>query len=43
MESALIISVIIKLVEPKSVGRSEEKAKRVVDLRIFDRYKEANE
>jgi len=33
IESALAVSIAIKLVEPKSIARSEGKAKRVVDLR----------
>lgn len=33
IESALAVSIDVKLVEPKSVARSEGKAKRVVDLR----------
>jgi len=33
MESALAVSIAVKLVEPKSIARSEGKAKRVVDLR----------
>jgi len=33
IESALAISISVKLVEPKSIARSEGKAKRVVDLR----------
>jgi phenylacetate-CoA ligase len=31
--SALAVSIDVKLVEPKSIARSEGKAKRVVDLR----------
>jgi phenylacetate-CoA ligase len=31
--SALAISIDVKLVEPKSIQRSEGKAKRVLDLR----------
>ncbi|MCG2807358.1 MAG: phenylacetate--CoA ligase [Coriobacteriia bacterium] len=33
IESALAVSIAVKLVEPKSIERSEGKAKRVVDLR----------
>jgi phenylacetate-CoA ligase len=33
IESALAVSIGVKLVEPKSIQRSEGKAKRVVDLR----------
>ena len=33
IQSALAISIAVKLVEPKSIARSEGKAKRVVDLR----------
>lgn len=33
IESALAVSIEVKLVEPKSIARSEGKAKRVVDLR----------
>ena len=33
IESALAVSIAVKLVEPKSIQRSEGKAKRVVDLR----------
>jgi phenylacetate-CoA ligase len=33
IESALAVSIAVKLVEPKSIARSEGKAKRVVDLR----------
>lgn len=33
IESALAVSIAIKLVEPKSIARSEGKAKRVIDLR----------
>ncbi len=33
IESALAVSIDVKLVEPKSIARSEGKAKRVVDLR----------
>ncbi len=33
IESALAVSITVKLVEPKSIARSEGKAKRVVDLR----------
>jgi phenylacetate-CoA ligase len=33
IESALSVSIEVKLVEPKSIARSEGKAKRVVDLR----------
>ena len=33
IESALAVSISVKLVEPKSIARSEGKAKRVVDLR----------
>ncbi len=33
IESALAVSIGVKLVEPKSIARSEGKAKRVVDLR----------
>jgi len=33
IQSALAISLAVKLVEPKSIARSEGKAKRVVDLR----------
>jgi len=33
IESALAVSIAVKLVEPKSIVRSEGKAKRVVDLR----------
>jgi phenylacetate-CoA ligase len=33
IESALAVSINVKLVEPKSIVRSEGKAKRVVDLR----------
>ncbi|MDP2234065.1 MAG: phenylacetate--CoA ligase [Actinomycetota bacterium] len=33
IESALAVSIEVKLVEPKSIERSEGKAKRVVDLR----------
>ena len=33
IESALAISIDVKLMEPKSIARSEGKAKRVVDLR----------
>lgn len=35
MESALGISVNIKLVEPKSIARSEGKAQRVIDMRTI--------
>ena len=31
--SALAVNIAVKLVEPKSIERSEGKAKRVVDLR----------
>ncbi|MDZ4063166.1 MAG: phenylacetate--CoA ligase [Coriobacteriia bacterium] len=34
IESALAVSIGVKLVEPKSIARSEGKAKRVVDLRV---------
>jgi phenylacetate-CoA ligase len=33
IESALAVSIDVKLVEPKSIARSEGKAKRVIDLR----------
>ena len=33
IQSALAISVRVKMVEPKSIQRSEGKAKRVVDMR----------
>ena len=33
IQSALAISIDVKLVEPKSIARSEGKAKRVIDLR----------
>ena len=33
IESALAVSIAVKLVEPKSIQRSEGKARRVVDLR----------
>jgi len=33
VESVLAVSIAVKLVEPKSIARSEGKAKRVVDLR----------
>lgn len=33
IQSALAVSIDVKLVEPKSIARSEGKAKRVVDLR----------
>src|SRR5450759_4352828 len=33
IESALAVSIAVRLVEPKSIQRSEGKAKRVVDLR----------
>jgi phenylacetate-CoA ligase len=33
VESALAVSIAVKLVEPKSIARSEGKAKRVLDLR----------
>jgi len=33
IESALAVSIAVKLVEPKSIARTEGKAKRVVDLR----------
>jgi phenylacetate-CoA ligase len=33
IESALAVSIAVKLVEPKSIARSEGKAQRVVDLR----------
>jgi len=33
IESALAVSIAVKLVEPKSIARSEGKARRVVDLR----------
>ncbi|MHB9003831.1 MAG: phenylacetate--CoA ligase family protein [Coriobacteriia bacterium] len=33
IESALAVSIGVKLVEPKSIARSEGKAKRVIDLR----------
>jgi phenylacetate-CoA ligase len=33
IESALAVSIAVKLVEPKSIARSEGKAKRVVDMR----------
>jgi len=33
IESALAVSIAVKLVEPKSIARSEGKAKRVIDLR----------
>jgi len=33
IESVLAVSIAVKLVEPKSIARSEGKAKRVVDLR----------
>ncbi|NTU70851.1 MAG: phenylacetate--CoA ligase [Coriobacteriia bacterium] len=33
IESALAVSINVKLVEPKSIARSEGKAKRVLDLR----------
>ncbi|MDO9108649.1 MAG: phenylacetate--CoA ligase [Coriobacteriia bacterium] len=33
IQSALAVSIAVKLVEPKSIERSEGKAKRVVDLR----------
>ena len=38
LQSALGISLKVKLVEPKTIARSEGKAKRVVDRR--DRYSE---
>jgi phenylacetate-CoA ligase len=37
VESALAVSIAVKLVEPKSIARSEGKAKRVVDLRADGR------
>ncbi len=33
IESALAVSIDVKLVEPKSIARSEGKAKRVIDMR----------
>jgi phenylacetate-CoA ligase len=33
IESALAVSIAVKLVEPRSIARTEGKAKRVVDLR----------
>jgi phenylacetate-CoA ligase len=33
IESALAVSIEVKLVEPKTIARSEGKAKRVLDLR----------
>jgi phenylacetate-CoA ligase len=33
IQSALAVSIAVKLVEPKSIARSEGKAKRVIDLR----------
>ena len=33
IESALAVSIAVKLVEPKSIARSEGKAKRVIDMR----------
>ena len=33
LESALLISIGVKLVEPRSIARSEGKAKRVIDNR----------
>ena len=33
IESALAVSIAVKLVEPKSIARTEGKAKRVLDLR----------
>lgn len=33
IESALAVSIAVKLVEPRSIARSEGKAKRVIDLR----------
>lgn len=33
LQSALAVSIDVKLVEPKSIQRSEGKAKRVLDLR----------
>jgi phenylacetate-CoA ligase len=35
VESTLGISVKVKLAEPKSIQRSEGKAKRVIDKRVF--------
>ena len=35
VKSKLGISAIIKLVEPKTIARSEGKAKRVIDKRII--------
>ena len=35
MQSVLNISATVKLVEPKSLARSEGKAKRVIDKRLF--------
>jgi len=34
IQSVLAVSIAVKLVEPKSIARSEGKAKRVVDLRV---------
>jgi phenylacetate-CoA ligase len=34
IESALAVSIEVKLVEPKTIARSEGKAKRVLDLRV---------
>jgi phenylacetate-CoA ligase len=33
IESVLAVSIAVKLVEPKSIERSEGKAKRVIDMR----------
>lgn len=35
IESTLGISVIVRLVEPKTIARSEGKAKRVIDRRVY--------
>ena len=33
LKSALSVGIVVKLVEPHTIARSEGKAKRVVDLR----------
>jgi phenylacetate-CoA ligase len=35
LHEALLISTKVKLVEPKSIARSEGKAKRVIDKRVI--------
>ena len=37
MKTALSVGIRVKLVEPKTIARSEGKAKRVIDLRGDDK------